>query len=283
MSVQLNTLVDDIYSVLSGAETTITDEAVDTLATRVSLLLKDKLSKGNEPARLRMSNLGTPNRKLWYNLKATDATPHTYDGPTLLKFLYGDLIEVLVLWLAEQAGHAVTDQQKVVEVDGVKGSMDCKIDGVLLDVKTASPISYKKFESKQILRDDPFGYVSQLAGYYHADHGEDDDDDGQAGWLVVNKVSGEICLTLLDVLVLPSTKQRVVEVNGVLARDTPPDELCYPPVEKGKGGNEEIGFGCRYCEHKYKCYPDMRVFQASTGPVYLSKVVKEPRMEEITK
>ena len=40
--------------------------------------------------------------------------------------------------LASISGHKVTQQQKQVEVEGVKGHQDCFIDGVLVDCKSAS-------------------------------------------------------------------------------------------------------------------------------------------------
>ena len=59
--------------------------------------------------------------------------------------MYGDIIETLVLWLARQAGHEVKWEQKEVSIDGVTGHIDAVIDGVLADLKSCSPFSYKKF------------------------------------------------------------------------------------------------------------------------------------------
>jgi hypothetical protein len=43
--------------------------------------------------------------------KGEDLTPNTY-----VKFLYGHLIEELLLFLTRAAGHKVTDEQKKCEV-----------------------------------------------------------------------------------------------------------------------------------------------------------------------
>ena len=45
--------------------------------------------------------------------------------------------------------------------------MDCKIDGEVVDVKSASAMSFKKFKNGTLYEDDPFGYIAQLAGYEH--------------------------------------------------------------------------------------------------------------------
>ncbi len=74
-----------------------------------------------------------------------------------MRFLYGHLIEEMVLALTKLSGHSVTDEQKQAEVEGIKGSMDCKIDGVLTDVKSASPYGFKKFKDGSLIDDDPFG------------------------------------------------------------------------------------------------------------------------------
>ncbi len=40
------------------------------------------------------------------------------------------------------AGHEVTDEQKEVELEGLKGHIDCKINGRVVDIKTASGFSF---------------------------------------------------------------------------------------------------------------------------------------------
>ena len=47
--------------------------------------------------------------------------------------------------------------------------MDCKIDGIVTDVKSASSFGFKKFKDGQLgLVDDPFGYIDQIKAYAHA-------------------------------------------------------------------------------------------------------------------
>jgi len=39
--------------------------------------------------------------------------------------------------------------------------------------------------------------------------------------------------------------------------------------------------GCSYCDHKSECWPKARKFMYSTGPVWLTTVVKTPQVPEI--
>src|SRR5690606_25725922 len=85
-----------------------------------------------------------------------------------LKFLYGDILEDLLLFLAEAAGHTVVGRQDEQEIAGIKGHRDCVIDGTVVDAKSASSYSFKKFKEGRLREDDPFGYVDQLQSYIHS-------------------------------------------------------------------------------------------------------------------
>ena len=148
----LDTLIKDINNVLtnisSGKAPDVKEEQIDKFLNNTKLALLDWLqprkSSGKE---LRMSVIGRPARQLWYDkhLKRDDKE-EVYDPATQLKFLYGHLLEHLLLFLVDVAGHKVTDQQKKVQVEDVNGHMDCKIDGEVVDVKSASAMSFKKFK-----------------------------------------------------------------------------------------------------------------------------------------
>jgi hypothetical protein len=40
----------------------------------------------------------------------------------------------------------------------------------------------------------------------------------------------------------------------------------------------KLDTGCSYCPHKFNCWPDLKTYYYSTGPRYLTKVVREPRV-----
>jgi hypothetical protein len=226
-----------------------------------------------------MSSIGKPARQLWYD-KHSPKDRKDEDTGLNLKFLYGHIIEHLVLYLAELAGHKIKDQQRKVEVSGVSGHIDSIIDGEVCDVKSASPFSFKKFQSGEIVGDDPFGYHAQLAAY------EEGCDTKAGGFLVVDKSSGDICFYKPDDMAKPNVKSLIKNLRESLEKDTPP-EKCYE-FKTEKNGNKTLATGCMFCPHKWECHSDanggkgLRVFKYSNKNVMLAEVVKEPNVDEIT-
>lgn len=279
-----STLPEDIFKLLDDeTDHEVSEENVEWAGEVFKNLLRSRLTKrkqvrGEEV--LRFSALGKQDRQLWYQANMPE-TAEKMHGKQNFKFLYGDVIEVLLLFLAKESGHEVVETQTGVEVDGVKGSIDAEIDGVLVDVKSASPYSFAKFESGGYLFDDPFGYVKQLAGYATARGKE------RAGFLVADKVNGDITFAEMDkeyILANPPAP-RIAELKEIISKENPPDR-CYEAVPEGKSGNMKLGVGCSYCAFKDECWKDanrgqgLRKFFYSRGPVWLIQVKKEPKVEE---
>ena len=282
---KLNTLVDDIYKKLSalgeGKSLDLSEEVIEQFGES----MKDVLRHWSTPlprssASLRMSNIGSPNRQLWYDLKSK-TEPQAMPPATFIKFLYGHMLEEVILLLVRLAGHSVSDEQKAVKVKGIEGHMDCIIDGEVIDIKTASGYAFKKFKDGTLREDDTFGYLAQLAGY-EAGHGT-----SGGGFLAMNKESGELALYLPEELDKPNIETKISKVKKSLKDDTPP-ELCYQPIPDGVSGNMKLPRGCMYCRHKIECHKDsnngkgLRVFQYAKGLSYLTRVVKQPKVQEIT-
>jgi hypothetical protein len=281
----LKNVVPDIYkmleSVSQGEPLPITEEALDeTMASMKEAIMHWATPrKRDTDFTLRMSNVGKPQRQLWFEKRDED-TKGDVDGPTQIKFLYGHILEELVLMLVRMAGHEVTDEQKEVEVNGIVGHMDCKINGQVVDVKSASRFAFQKFKNGTLNSDDPFGYLGQLAGYEKAEG-----TDG-GGFLVINKENGELCMFEPDDLDKPNIETTINTLRDNLKLDKPP-ELCYTPVPDGKKGNMRLPKGCSYCKYKHECHKDandgagLRTFKYSTGYAYLTEVVAEPKVEEV--
>lgn len=298
MTKTLNTLVQDIYDVLEGKggwDAVITEF----MSSGVQDLLKHRLEDGGEErvAALRMSNLGRPClRQTWYDIHRTNEG-EALGGSTLLKFLYGDLIEVLVISLARAAGHQVEGCQDTLEIRGVKGHRDCVIDGITVDVKSASPFSFEKFKHGDLRNNDPFGYIRQLASYVYAGRdGETATHPTVGAFLVIDKVSGEICLDLHDFSQdIEGIEDKVDEIKATInSEDVPP--RAFEPVNDGyyntkkkefvPNGNKKLGLNCGYCGHKHTCYPGLRTFLYKSGnsmkPTFFTSIVKEPKVTEVT-
>lgn len=275
---ELKTLPEDIYNLFDpDKDHEINEDNLDAFCVNVREMFKSRLNAQKTPdSPLRFSALGKPNRQMWYEAHPEEGTKEPMLPKTYLKFMYGALIEEMLLFLIKESGHSVTDEQREVEVNGVKGHIDAIIDGVVVDVKSASPYGYKKFETDTVTQDDPFGYVDQLSGYAHElTPGE------PAAWVAFDKVAGDICVSYLGPVVIDhhQPKPRIEELKEVIAEDTPP-EPCYEPVPDGKSGNMKLPTGCSYCAHKFRCCEDrgikLRAFAYSTGPRYLTEVKREP-------
>lgn len=275
---EIKTLVEDIYNLFDpnhGHEPN--EDNLNEFAENLKNLLRTRLAKRevlNNP--LRFSSLGRPDRQLWYMAKGypqEDISAKTY-----FKFLYGDVIEELLLFLAKESGHKVERMQEEVEVEGVKGHIDAVIDGVLVDVKSASEYGYKKFLFQTVTENDTFGYTQQLAGYAQVVT------PGQApAWLAMNKVNGALCLSPLSQSIVKDypVDERIKHLKEVVESDQEPPR-CYEDEEDGKSGNRKLGTGCGYCAYKHSCWPGLRTFAYSNGPRFLTKVVRAPEVPEVT-
>ena len=277
---QLNTLVEDIYTLFDpnkGHEPS--EENLEEVANNIKELLRTRLAlREDVRSPLRFSALGRQNRQLWFD-GHPDGEEEELTAKTYFKFLYGDIIEQLILFLTKEAGHTVELEQGEVEVDGVKGHIDAIVDGTVVDVKSASPYGYKKFETNSVTEDDPFGYVAQLSGY------ADVLTPGKpAAWIAFDKVSGDICVSYLSSGVIKDHKPapRIAELKEILDAPEPPP-LCYLPVPDGKSGNLKLPTACSYCKHKRRCHPNLRTFIYSTGPRYLTTVAKLPEVREVAR
>jgi len=282
---QLDTVVQDIYDKVEilgqNKALEVTDEQIEDFGNYMKEALRDWLTpRPDSKPTLRMSNIGKPNRQLWFDMNSK-REQKGFTAPTMIKFLYGHLLERVVLFLTELGGHKVTDEQKEIKVNGILGHMDCKIDGEVVDIKSASNYAFQKFKNGTLAEDDPFGYMAQLAGYEKAEG------TSNGGFLAINKETGELALFKPQELDKPNVGAKINKVKSEIKSKTIPD-FCYEPVPEGTSGNFKIARGCVWCPHKFECHKDandgqgLRVFEYSKGLSYLTKTVREPKVEEIT-
>jgi len=282
----IDTLVKDIYDLFDPlVDVDLDEKEVDTQLDSFTKSLKETLKTflsevPTDRRNLRLSAIGKPARQLWYG-KNSKEKPQPLEPSTRVKFLYGHMLEDLLILLSRLAGHTVTDLQKTVYVNGIKGHQDCVIDDVLVDIKSASASAFKKFEENTIHKDDPFGYIAQISAYAEANNVD------EAAFLAIDKSSGKICLTPIHSLGMINAKERIDYLKGAMEQDTPPDR-CYSDAVDGASGNRKLAFGCFYCEHKRTCWSDsnegkgLRVFKYANGNRYLTQVEKTPNVEEVT-
>ncbi len=284
MTKSIHTLVEDINNVILGKggwDATVNEYFKETLGEAATRRLSS--SKEERKPTLRMSNIGTPcKRKLWYHLNLEEPQEEL-PVHTQMNFFFGDMIEGLLLSLAKAAGHNVTGEQDEVTAYGIVGHRDAVIDGVVVDVKSASTRGFDKFKYNQLRIDDPFGYIQQLTGYVHAAKEDPLVTDKKGGaFLVMDKQFGHICLDYYDLTPELSLLEKHINECKVFATIPVPPHRGFDPIPDGKSGNMKLAAGCSYCPYKEVCWPEARKFIYSSGPVWLTKVVRTPNVKEIT-
>lgn len=277
-------LIRDIYSVVTEGSDVTEEQAIEFGASVGNIIanrLRETKSEKKRPFTLRMSNIGKCSRQLWYSKRYQSEEP--FSGPTLIKFMFGDLVESLILFLAELSGHKVTAKQSEVNLDGIKGHIDADIDGVTVDVKSASQYAFKKFADGTLEDNDSFGYIEQISGYAKAR-------DTNGAFLAVDKSQGNLAYLEYskEDLSVFKVQDRIKHLKEIIVLEVEP-ERPYQDEDMGESGNKKLGINCSYCDFKDRCWSNsnggigLRTFLYSTGPVFLTRVVKEPKVFEKVK
>ena len=281
----IDTLVEDIYNLFEPSIVNkISEEDLEkhlkeftkNVTNNIKIVLNEQPKKQRK---LSLSSIGKPTRQLWYD-KHSNSEARPLAPSTRIKFLYGHILEDLLILLSRVAGHTVTEEQKEVEVEGIKGHQDCKIDGILVDCKSASGYAFKKFANNRLADDDPFGYIAQISAYSEGNGVK------EAYFLAIDKQHGNIALTRVHDMEMINAKERVQYLKGALDSKRVPDR-CYSDIPEGVSGNRKLAIGCVFCAHKRECWSDanqgkgLRAFKYEKGTTYLTHVAKEPRVQEI--
>lgn len=271
----IDTLVDDIYSMIESGNSPVTSN------NQVSVSYAkwfNQEERKREDKVLYFSEVGDPcPRRLWYKYNEPESAVKP-DGRSLLKFFYGDILEELVLNVAEDSGHTVSNKQDRVSYDVgdgwiVRGRIDAVVDQVVCDVKSVTKYSEEKF--KNDLVDDPFGYYQQLNGYATALNAD------RAGFITIQKELGHVNFYPIEVNkgLFKLQAEHSVETVSMSAVDSIKRLDPVPASKTSK--NRKLCTSCSYCNFKEKCWPEMRTFMYASGPEFLVEVVDVPRVLEI--
>ena len=290
----IDTLVEDIYHALDSDHQHETNEV---LATKYAIQISVELTKATdqrtdarEKGRLWASDLGKPClRQHWYNFN-DNPTKEKLDGHTKFKFLYGNILEESVLYLAEEAGHDVSHCQARVETQvgdwTISGRIDGVVDGHLLDVKSTSTYGFKRYKEGINAVNDSFGYRFQL-GFYKS-FGDFDVPIVDSGFLWIDKGNGHLLYTQVDDL--PTKAELISRAQDIIEAVDKDEQMvprAYGPTAYGKSGNMSLPMACSYCPHKQQCWRDsnngqgLRGFVYNQGPVWFTDVAREPKCPEI--
>lgn len=279
---KIDALVADIHAMMGNKDWASGVSAPLDIPSEIDIAYHKQVGKREEKVRedktLYFSEIGDVcTRRMWYKYHTPsggdDITP-----VTRIKFLYGDMLESLVLQLASDAGHKVERKQEGVEYvhssSGwrVRGRIDAVIDGVVVDVKSVTKMSERKFHEG--LTDDPFGYYGQLNGYASVLKNPD------AGFLTIQKELGHIHYfpqTVDPSVFAYGMARAVAAIEAGEPKDAP--LLSVPASATSK--NEKLCTTCSYCPFKRNCFPHVRAFAYSNKVEFLTKVVDLPRVPEI--
>lgn len=290
----INTLQDDIYHLLDSDEH---HECSPNLTTEFEVRTggevvnaTSKRNKPREKGKLWASDLGKPClQQHYYNFNSE--AKEKFTGNTKFKFLYGNLLEEAVLYLAEEAGHDVEHRQERVETKvgdwAISGRIDAVIDNILIDVKTTSSFGYKKYVGQGIHQgNDSFGYLHQL-GFYQS-FGDFEHDSDEQGFVWIDKQNGHIKYMECEVPTKANIVERATNIAKAIEGKEEDAPRYFDPKPYGKSGNMSLPMQCSYCPHKQRCWRDanngkgLRGFLYGSGPVWFTDVQREPNVVEMS-
>ena len=274
---KLDTLVSDLEGIWDLPPDTpgFSDEETEKFGKSLARAIRDRVVGKREGTRLRLSNIGKPcEKQLWYEVNKPELG-EKMPPAAFLKFMYGSILEELLLWMAKVVGHKVEGEQDELDLFGVKGHRDAVIDGVTVDVKSASSYSFDKF-SKHLTPDgDAFGYLSQLDAYVHT--GAEDPlvtEKDIGAFLVVDKTLGHLTLDVHDRT--DTEYGNIVEAKQEMLTSPTPPPRGFSDEKFQESGNRKLAVNCSYCPFKQSCWPGLKAYGYSRGPVFLTKVEREP-------
>jgi hypothetical protein len=160
----ISTLIPDIYDIFLKPHT-VSDKNLQELGDNVKDAIVKSIKEASEHRQqsLRMSNIGRKDRQLWFDINTpVEPAKEEKQPEKYLKFLFGSIMEQLLVFLIKESGHTITHFQEELEIDGVLGHTDGAIDGIPTDIKTASNYQFgTKFKNGGLLQrnGDTFGYV----------------------------------------------------------------------------------------------------------------------------
>lgn len=278
MSKSIYQLIPDIEGLLRDKSGWLGAESAQSMGEGLASNLLSRFGGKERDPSLRLSQMGPKcPRALWYSIHHPELDQPFRSG-TEFMFTFGHVIESLALSLARAAGHSVEGEQDELCVDGIYGHRDAIVDGVLLDVKSTTTRGMGKFREGTLCEDDPFGYLDQLDGYLI---GSLDDPlvkvKDRAYLLAIDKQLGNMCLYehKFDRRREEALRSRISRYKSIVGKDTPPPCECGTEPE-GSSGNVRLDLKASYSPQKFSCFPELRSFVYSKGPVYFTKVVKKP-------
>lgn len=162
--------------------------------------LRSVFERDPKDFRLSMGNVGRPLCQLQFEASGVQGE----DSNNVIRNVYGNLVEDLLIFLLSASGITIISEQERVSlcIGGIdlNGILDVVLDlddntYSIWDIKSASAWAFKnKFDNfAALLKDDPYGYAVQLALYTEAKQQSKDVRNYRiGGFIAFDKSSGEI-------------------------------------------------------------------------------------------
>ena len=262
----------------ANGKSEMSDETIDRVASDIADALKRQFGSGNKRGgfRLRMSNIGRATCQLWFDKNKPEKAlpkPTTF----VMNMMIGDIVEAVFKGVLKEADVAFKDTDKVSLAVGdiddtyVSGSYDLIVEGAVDDIKSASDYSYKyKFDSYESLENsDPFGYISQLAGYARAAGKK------LGGWWVINKASGQFKYVKAKTDV-PRQINKIRDTVETLTKNN--FSRCFSPIPetfRGKTtGNYILNDSCKFCDYRFECWSTLKELPSKVSKAKVPPIVQ---------
>ena len=238
---------------------------LDQFAEQSKGAVKRQLERGNRSAfSVYLSNIGRPLCAL-----QMEQLHGRQSSPNVIRNIFGDMIEALVILLLRCSGIDIVSEQAKVTLETEVGVLRGKSDVVLnlngehsvWDIKSASDYSFRKYQRggfADLAKNDPFGYVAQLFGYAKAL------DLPAGGWIIASKSSGEVLILEVPKGTYGEYSDRAIaHINSnhkSLVSKQPFRKLYEDEPEffnKKATGNRILSNACSMCEFAKLCWPGM--------------------------
>lgn len=274
------TLEEDLKELLTKKDW-FTGDIASEFSMEIATRLASQFNREEKAPTLRLSQMREQCPcALWHSINKPELA-EPFPSWTENKFSFGHIVEGLTIAQCKAAGHKVVGEQDELVLDGVKGHRDCVIDGFTVDVKSCSSPSFKKIKAGLLAQDDLFGYLDQLDGYLLASIADPLVQIKDRGFiLAVDKQLGHVALYehKLSEERITSLRRRIVRFKKIVEGDRAPPCECELVAD---GSNRKLGVRASYSQFKWCCFPKLRAFLYSGGPVYLTQVNFEPTVSEI--
>lgn len=229
-------------------------------------IFSEKVERGG----LRLSQIGKCYRQQWYMAKKYPSEP--LQPRAKMTFLFGDIVEAVMVALIKASGIHLHSEQKEVVFDGIVGHIDgiVTVDGrdYLFECKSMSDGNFKQLTSVGL--GDDFGYLSQVNSYMHC-LGLD-----RCILMAVNKNTGHIAEVEVhkDNKLVTNIKKGIKLLKSCLNTDKLPPRKYEPVLEKSKGGHTGrmiLPIPCSYCAYKNFCWENLQQDFKNNKPIWVVK------------